>query len=85
MLASIGDWYLLGVNLGLGSHRLNQIEMDYPGESSRRMVEMLNHWLRHSENPTWEAIADALSQMTQHIAALEVERKYCSSSSAIGM
>ena len=84
-VASVRDWYLLGLNLGLGIFRLNRIEKDYPGDSNRRMVEMLNLWLRNAENPTWKAVADALSQMTQHIAALEIERKYCSSSSVAGM
>lgn len=64
---------------------MNQIEKDYLADSNRRMVEMLNYWLRYAENPTWKAVSDALSEMGEHIAALEIERKYCSSSSVAGM
>ena len=84
-VASVRGWYSLGLNLGLGIFRLNQIEKDYLADSNRRMVEMLNYWLRYAENPTWKAVSDALSEMGEHIAALEIERKYCSSSSVAGM
>ena len=85
VVASVRNWYSLGLNLGLGIFRLNQIERDYLADSNRRMVEMLTYWLRYAENPTWKDVSDALSEMGEHIAALEIGRKHSSSSSVAGM
>ena len=85
VLGSVVDWYMLGLHLGLRNQQLKQIEVVHCGDSSRCKVETLDHWLRTEVNPTWKKVIDALSRMGEHIAAIEIEKKYCSSSSAIGM
>lgn len=85
VLGSVVDWYVLGLHLGLRSQQLKQIEVENRGEISRCKVEMLDCWLQTDFNPTWKAITDALSRMGEHIAAMEIEKKYCSSSSVTGM
>lgn len=83
-LASVEDWHLLGVNLGLQGHQLRVIERTYRGETNRCKSEVLDFWLRNNENPTWEAIIEALDKMQQQKVHHEIRKKYCSSSTATG-
>ena len=82
-LASVEDWHLLGVNLGLQGHQLREIERNYPRDN-RRKTETLEFWLRNAKNPSWEAIVKALCLMQEHVVADAIRRKYCSSSTTTG-
>ena len=82
-LASVEDWHLLGVNLGLQGHQLREIERNYPRDN-RRKTETLEFWLRNAKNPSWEAIVKALCLMQEHVVADAIRRKYCSSSTTAG-
>ena len=61
-LATVVDWFGLGLNLGLPKHELDRIEHDYQG-NDRRRVEMLDLWLRCTPCATWEDVVRALEQM----------------------
>ena len=78
-LNSVEDWHLLGVNLGLQGHQLREIERNYPRDN-RRKTEMLEFWLRNAKIATWEAVAQALCLMQEHVVADAIRRKYCCSS-----
>ena len=80
-LASVVNWYDLGLNLGIKSSQLKVIEGDYH-DQKRRKSEMLDCWLRIGENCSWEAIAKALSQIGEQEVANEIRKKYCSSLTA---
>ena len=79
-LASIDNWHLLGVNLGLQGHQLRAIERNYPQDSDRRKSETLDLWQRNAKNATWEAVTQALCLMQEHVVADAIRRKYCCSS-----
>ena len=80
-LASVENWHLLGVNLGLQGHQLHEIERNYRGDSSRCKSETLYMWQRNAKNyATWEAVAQALGLMQEHVVADVIRRKYCCSS-----
>ena len=83
-LASVKDWHLLGVNLGLQGHQLHEIEQNYRGDGSRCKSETLYMWQRNTKNATWEAVAQALCLMQEHVVADAIRRKYCCSSTAAG-
>ena len=82
-LDSVVNWYSLGVKLGLEDHELRTIEQNYRGDGSERCKhEVLSCWLRNTELPTWQAVADALCQVGEHKVAAKIQSKHCSSSSA---
>ena len=83
-LASVENWHLLGVNLGLQGHQLHEIERNYRGDSSRCKSETLYMWQRNAKNPSWETIVEALCLMQEHVVADAIRRKYCSSSTTAG-
>ena len=79
-LDSVVDWFTLGVKLELEDHELRTIEQNYRGD--RCKLEMLSRWLRSGKPPTWKALTDALHLMGEHAAALKIQAKYCSPSTA---
>ena len=83
-LASVENWHLLGVKLGLQGHQLHEIERDYRGDNSHCKAETLYMWQRNAKNPSWEAIVEALCLMQEHVVADAIRRKYCSSSTTAG-
>ena len=74
-LASVIDWFSLGLNLGLQKHELTKIERDYQG-NDRRRVEMLDLWLQRTPNATWEDVVRALQQMGENVVAENIREKY---------
>ena len=84
-LESVQKWHSLGVKLELELHQLGTIEKDHYGDSERCKHEMLGCWLRSSELPTWKVVTDALHQIGEHAVALQIQRKYCSTSTSTGM
>ena len=74
-LATVIDWFSLGINLGLQKHELTKIERDYQG-NDRRRVEMLYLWLQRTPNGTWEDVVDALQQMGANTVAENIREKY---------
>ena len=84
-VASVMNWYRLGLNLGMMKSQLDVIEIDHTRNIDQCKIEMLSCWLKSAKHPTWKAVADALNWMSHHVAALEIKKRYCSSSSVIGM
>ena len=82
-LASVENWHLLGVNLGLQGHQLRTIERNYPRDNDRRKIEMLDLWQRNA-SATWEAVVQALCLMDEHVVADAIRRKYGCSSATTG-
>ena len=83
-LASVEDWHLLGVNLGLKGHQLREIERNYPLDNNRRKTETLDFWQSNAKSATWEAVAQALCLMQEHLVADAIRRKYCCSFTTAG-
>ena len=54
-------WFNLGLSLGLSSEALDQIESNYPRDSSRCLTEVIKTWLRSCPESSWRGLASALS------------------------
>ena len=73
-LATVVDWYQLGLNLGLPKHELTKIECDYQG-NDRRRLEMLDKWLRCTPNAARGVVVSALEQMGENRVAESIRQK----------
>ena len=76
-LTTVTNWYRLGINLNLQSHELDKIQQSYVNpENDRRMLQMLDLWLRRTPNATWEDVVSALEQMGENRVAETILQKY---------
>lgn len=60
------EWCSLGIQLGIGLHELKQIEKSQGGDIDRCKIDTFDYWLRNSEDPSWEALAEALDKIGGH-------------------
>ena len=76
-LKTVTDWHQLGINLGLETHELLQIERDHQG-NERRKLEMLNLWLQRNQKASWGDVVSALKEMEENRVAENIRQKYLS-------
>ena len=74
-LKTVTAWYNLGINLGLPTHELHKIESDYQG-NDRRMLAVLELWLRRTPNAAWEGVVGALEEMGENRVAENIRQEY---------
>ena len=55
------DWFNLGVALGLSYDTLKTIECNHSKDARRCQTEMVIAWLQMKDNPSWQALASAVS------------------------
>ena len=76
-LTTITNWYQLGVYLNLQTHELDKIQQDHAHQGNdRQRMEMLDLWLRHTPNATWDNVVSALQQMRENRVAENVHQKH---------
>ena len=76
-LTTITNWYQLGVYLNLQTHELDKIQQDHAHQGNdRQRMEMLDLWLRHTPNATWDNVVSALQQMRENRVAENVRQKH---------
>ena len=76
-LATVINWFFLGINLGLQKHELSKIQQNYAHQGSdQQRLEMLYLWLQRTPNATWEDVVDALQQMGENRVAENIREKY---------
>ena len=52
-LQSVTNWYQLGIHLGLETHELDKVQMDYAHQGNdRQRLQMLDLWLQRTPNGT---------------------------------
>ena len=56
-----GKWYNLGLGLNITPDILNTIKQDNAHKTEDCFTAMLTQWLREHRQPTWRALAEALS------------------------
>ena len=56
-------WFHLGLALRLSHGTLEIIEHNHPKDARRCQTEMITTWLQNSSNPSWQALASALSSL----------------------
>ena len=74
-LATITNWFKLGINLSIPKHELDKIERDFQ-RNDRQLLEMLNRWLQCTPNAVWEDLVCALEQMGENRVAKNIRQKY---------
>ena len=74
-LRDIKNWYLLGLQLKLSIDTLEFIEKTHDG-SDRQCIEMVQHWISSSKNPTWGDVHKALRNIGESVIAAEIASKY---------
>ena len=62
ILQKVTDVDDLGLHLGVPKHELDEIRQDF-STTKERKKEMLQFWLNHTPNPTWERVTTALRAM----------------------
>ena len=75
-LENITDWFPFGVCLGVPVAELQKIEASHHGEVERCKIEMLQYWLRNSQNTSWEDVLHALELSNEHLLASRLKRQY---------
>ena len=77
------DWFPLGVQLGIESAKLREIEKDHPGDVQRCKTEVLDWWLRNSPEISWQKLAQALKAIGGYVHL--VQRLERSGAYALGL
>jgi len=76
-VASVSDWRMLGLYLGVKDYELDQIERSHPTEGCGRWKqETFSLWLRCTPNASWRDVVGALRRMRENIEAERIELKY---------
>ena len=76
-LATVINWFSLGINLGLPKHELSKIQQSYAHQGNdQQRLEMLYLWLQRTPNATWEDVMRALQQMGENRVAENIREKY---------
>ena len=68
------SWYSLGIQLGIGTSDLKQLEINYAGDPERCKIEVIAFWLRHDPKATWNKLAQAVEDMGGHAKVVETLR-----------
>ena len=70
----VRSWYSLGIQLGIGTFDLKRLEMNYGGDTERCKIEVIDFWLRHDPEATWNKLARAVGDMGGHAKVVETLR-----------
>ena len=74
-LRDFKKWYLLGLQLNLGTDTLDSIEKAHDG-SDRQCIKMLQHWTSSCKNPTWGDVHEVLRNIGESVIAAGIASKY---------
>ena len=74
-LSDFENWYLLGLQLNISKDTLDSIERTY-NTRVRCCIEMVQHWINNSKNPSWDTIHEALRNIGESVIAEKIAVKY---------
>ena len=57
--------YELGVQLDISIPALDQLDHDHGSNIGKFRIKVIEHWLKNTETPTWEALAQALKDIEE--------------------
>ena len=63
VLAEVVDWELLGINLGLEMHKLEEIKAKCGGDPVMCKNKMYDIWLRQNTEASWRDVVQALEKL----------------------
>ena len=67
---------MLGAHIGIGSHIMDNIECDNPGDCVRCCAVLLRYWLDTAPRVTWNEFIDMLTKMLEDPAGLYMLSKF---------
>ena len=71
-------WYQLGVELGVPTRKLEEIECNNYGNVYQCKLLMLQEWQRQSTlKPSWCTLVDALRNMKENDVAKRISQCFC--------
>ena len=68
-------WYSLGIQLGLLTTTLKEIEANHRGDVGRCLTECLESWLNNGDHCTWDSLEDALEKIGGNTTAIEIRER----------
>ena len=75
VLREVDDWEDLGIQLDIEYHELQKFISEHQKTEKRKRA-MLQFWLDHDTQASWEKVISALSEMKLNRVAEEIKRKY---------
>ena len=78
-LAELSHWHDLGVQLGVSTVSLREIEVQFAQYHGvlRCKTELFDRWLRNDADASWKKLADCLELVGEGVKALYIRKKYC--------
>ena len=71
----VTNWYSLGIHLDITTSVLKRIEKDIMYvDPERCKIEVIEFWLNHDPEPTWNKLAQAVEDMGGHPKVVETLR-----------
>ena len=70
----VGNWFSLGIMLGIESSELKRIERKYFADPDRCKTEVIDIWLDIDPEPTWNKLARAVEDVGRHAKVVETLR-----------
>jgi len=74
-LRDFENWYLLGLQLNISKDTLDCIERTC-NTRVRCCIEMVQHWINNSKNPSWDTIHEALKNIGESVIAEKIAVKF---------
>ena len=66
-LATMNDWYSLGVALRISPSKLEEIQKSAPQDGIQRWrIQLLQHWLNTTPDASWSMLVIALEKIGHH-------------------
>ena len=82
-LNDFNNWYRLGLQLNVSKNILDSIDKLHDTKVGK-CIEMIQHWISNSYNPSWEIVHEALWNTGESVLAAKIAQKYHVQSSRIG-
>lgn len=78
-LTELSNWYDLGVQLGMSTVSLKEIEVQFAQYHGvlRCKTELFDRWLRNDADASWKKLAECLEIVGEGVRALAIRKKYC--------
>ena len=74
-LGDVTDWYQLGLQLGIKTANLDEIQMNNPHNAQQCKTKVLDFWLRNAPECSWVKLAEAVKAMGGYAVLAEELRK----------
>ena len=75
-IKEVDNYHLLGIQLGIKCGDLKRIERDYMCDTERCKAEIVDFWLRNTQECTWSTLAQAIAEMGGHNNLVQTLRNY---------